>query len=549
MSRNVNSFFSENPVTMDMSRSKFERNQNVKTTLDAGKLVPFYIDEVLPGDSMSIDTSQVIRMSTLIAPIMDNIYCDTYYFFVPNRLVWEHWKEFMGENTQSAWIPSVSYSIPQLYTGQTGLFEGSIADYFGLPTKTAFSVSALPFRAYGLIYNEWFRDENLTNPLYVPVNDSNQGASIVSVNGGYPELSSKYHDYFTSCLPAPQKGPDVPLPLGNVAPVIPGGSIPLSYFPFTNGTQVTQRNGANISANPHNLVFGAPSSDNKSYLNYDQANYTGTISNDDQVVFANLWTDLGAATGTSINQLREAFQVQKLYEKDALGGTRYTEIIKAHFGVSSPDARLQRPEYLGGCRVPINIHQVVQNSATDSVSPQGNTAAYSLTINTHSDFTKSFTEHGMIIGLMCIRYKHSYQQGIERFWSRKLREDFYFPVFANLGNQAVLNKEIYATGTSTDNEVFGYQEAWAEYRYKPDRISGQFRSNATGTLDFWHLGDNYSQLPVLSDAWIKEEKANIDRTLAVTSAVSNQFIADIYVKNTSVRPMPLYSVPGLIDHH
>lgn len=548
MSRNVNSFFSEAPASVDVSRSRFQRNQNIKTSFNAGELIPFYLDEVLPGDTVSIDTAKVVRMSTLIAPIMDNIYLDTYFFFVPNRLVWDHWKQFMGENTESAWIPEVDYTIPQVTAPDGGWSVGTIADYMGIPTGVAgLSVDAMPFRAYALICNEWFRDENLTDPIYIDTGDatlagSNGDAYRTDVpKGGKPFLAAKYHDYFTSALPAPQKGPDVPLPLGNEAFVFAkqGTNIPS----YSNNAQIKfLKLDGSSPGNPGDLFVGSSGG------LYGKASSTGT-SGSFELKPANLFVDLTTATGTSINQLRQAFQVQKLYEKDARGGTRYTEILKSHFGVTSPDSRLQRPEYLGGSRIPINVHQVVQNSATDSTSPQGNTAAYSLTIDSHSDFTKSFTEHGWILGLCVARYDHTYQQGLERMWSRKVREDYYFPVFANLGEQAILNKEIFAQGNDTDNEVFGYQEAWAEYRYKPSRISGEMRSQYAQSLDLWHLGDDYSTLPSLSDAWIREDKTNIDRTLAVTSAVSHQFIADIFVKNSEVRVMPMYSIPGLIDHH
>lgn len=551
MGRNVNSFFSENPASVDVSRSRFQRNQNIKTSFNAGDLIPFYLDEVLPGDTVSIDTSKVVRMSTLIAPIMDNIYLDTYFFFVPNRLVWDHWKQFMGENTESAWIPETSYTIPQVTAPSGGWSVGTIADYMGIPIGVSgLSVDAMPFRAYALICNEWFRDENLTDPIYIDTGDSTLAGSNGSSfrtdvpKGGAPFKASKYHDYFTSALPAPQKGPDVPLPLGQQALVYAGNSDSSSLS--TQSIFYKHSNGTNFSANETMGLVPWTGDNSKSYAAGFSQVPSGYVSG---VYPINLIADLTTATGTSINQLRQAFQVQKLYEKDARGGTRYTEILKSHFGVTSPDSRLQRPEYLGGSRVPINVHQVVQNSATDSVSPQGNTAAYSLTIDSHSDFTKSFTEHGWIMGLCVARYDHTYQQGLERMWSRKVREDYYFPVFANLGEQAIKNKEIFAQGTSTDDEVFGYQEAWAEYRYKPSRISGELRSQYSASLDLWHLGDDYASLPHLSDAWIREDKSNIDRTLAVTSAVSHQFIADIFVKNSEVRIMPLYSIPGLIDHH
>uniref|UniRef100_A0AAU8AU14 Major capsid protein n=1 Tax=Dulem virus 169 TaxID=3145646 RepID=A0AAU8AU14_9VIRU len=545
MSRNVNSFFSENPANLDISRSKFLRNQNVKTSFNAGDVIPFYIDEVLPGDTHSVDTSKVVRMTTLISPIMDNIYLDTYYFFVPARLVWKHWKQFMGENTESAWIPETKYTIPQITSPEGGWSVGTIADYLGIPTGVAgLSVSALPFRAYAMIMNEWFRDENLSDPVYFPDDDAtvagSNGDNYISdiYKGGKPFKAAKYHDYFTSCLPAPQKGPDVPLPLGSDAPV---RALSKSHTLGDDWIRFVKRDGNTPAVGVVGLDNGILAQGNLS----DASTFISTGGIEPN----NLYADLTLATGTSINQLRQAFQVQRLYEKDARGGTRYTEIIKSHFGVSSPDARLQRPEYLGGSRIPVNIHQVVQNSSTDEKSPQGHTAAYSLTIDNHSDFTKSFTEHGFILGLMVARYDHTYQQGVERFWKRTLREDFYFPVFANLGEQAVKNGEIYAQGTDKDDEVFGYQEAWAEYRYKPNRISGEMRSTAPTSLDLWHLGDEYKQLPSLSDSWIREDKTNIDRCLAVGSSLSNQFIADIFIKNSSVRPMPLYSIPGLIDHH
>lgn len=555
MSRNVNSFFSEVPASLDIGRSKFIRNQSIKTSFNVGDLIPFYVDEVLPGDTYSVDTSKVVRLSTPITPIMDNIWLDTYYFFVPNRLVWEHWKEFMGENTQSAWIPQVQYSVPQMTSpASTGWNVGTIADYMGIPTGIAgLSVNALPLRMYALICNEWFRDENLTDPIYVPVGDATvAGSNGTQYNsdcakGGAPFKVAKYHDFYSSCLPAPQKGVDVPLPLGASAPVYASGT--LNPTPY-NKTSIffATADGTAIGSGNHNIAIYSGNTTNTFGRTTTGANsITGDTYKD--VYPANLYTDLTLATGTSINQLRQAFQVQKLYEKDARGGTRYTEILKSHFGVTSPDSRLQRPEYLGGSRIPININQVLQQSETTSSSPLGDTGAYSLTIDSHSDFTKSFTEHGFVIGVCCARYDHTYQQGLEKMWSRTLREHYYFPVFANLGEQAVKNREIYAQGTSVDDQVFGYQECWAEYRYKPNRVSGMMRSSYSQSLDIWHLADDYSSLPSLSDSWIREDKSNVDRVLAVSSSVSHQLIADIYVSNKSVRPMPLYSVPGLIDHH
>ena len=551
MNRNVESHFATLPK-VDISRSRFDRSSSIKLSFNAGDIIPFYVDEVLPGDTFNIDTSKVVRMPSLITPIMDNIYLDTYFFFVPNRLVWSHWKEFNGENTQSAWIPQTEYEVPQITApASTGWNIGTIADYMGIPTGVpGLSVNALPFRAYALIMNEWFRDENLSDPLNIPVDDAtvvgvNTGTFVTDVaKGGLPYTAAKYHDYFTSCLPAPQKGPDVTIPVSGGAnlPVVPlAQTVPSDLL---NNQQYTAY-----------YASGSPSSGNAYGLSF---NSDGTQGSDQQSATAfnvspvinNLWAvDQGSVSAATINQLRMAFQVQKLYERDARGGTRYIEILKSHFGVTSPDARLQRPEYLGGNRIPITINQILQQSETTSTSPQGTPVGQSLTTDVHSDFTKSFVEPGFVIGLLVARYDHTYQQGLERFWSRKSRFDYYWPVFANIGEQAVLNQEIYAQGNAEDTEVFGYQEAWADYRYKSNRVAGEMRSTYAQSLDVWHLGDDYDTLPSLSDSWIREDKTTIDRVIAVTSAVSHQFFADIYVKNRTTRPMPMYSIPGLIDHH
>ena len=562
MNRNTESHFSLSPH-VDISRSRFDRSASLKTSFNAGDVVPFFLEEVLPGDTFSVDTSKVVRMQTLLTPMMDNVYLDTYYFFVPNRLVWDHWKEFCGENTESAWIPQTEYTIPQITSpaGQ-GWSVGTLADYFGIPTGVAgLSVSALPFRAYALIINEWFRDQNLQDPLVVPTDDStvagvNSGTFVTDVaKGGKPFIAAKYHDYFTSALPAPQKGPDVAIPVAQAAsyPVYP---LAQSVFPSgADSLKWQKRDGSNFTFNSSQYgVFGLSSafSDGASASDSTILKQVQTGANDVQdVIPANLWAVAdGNAAAATINQLRLAFQIQKFYERQARGGSRYTEVVRSFFGVTSPDARLQRPEYLGGNRVPINVNQIVQQSGTESSgTPQGTVVGQSLTTDKHSDFTKSFTEHGLIIGVMVARYDHTYQQGLNRLWSRKDKFDFYWPVFANIGEQAIKNKEIFAQGTDKDNEVFGYQEAWAEYRYKPNMVTGEMRSAFAQSLDVWHLADDYSTLPSLSDSWIREDKANIDRVLAVTSAVSNQFFADIYVKNYCTRPMPMYSVPGLIDHH
>lgn len=558
MNRNTESHFALNPTRMDMSRSRFDRSHSIKTSFNVGDVIPFYVDEVLPGDTFDVQTSKVVRLQTLLTPVMDNIYLDTYYFFVPNRLCWEHWREFMGENTQSAWIPQTEYSVPQLKAPAGGWSVGTLADYFGIPTGVAnLSVSALPFRAYALIMNEWFRDENLSDPLSIPVTDAavtgvNTGDYITDVaKGGLPFKAAKYHDYFTSCLPSPQKGPDVQIPVAQ------GGNLPV--VPMTEKVSSSLLTGKSYTAT---FTHGSPDSSYNwkvNALGFKADGSEGSVSNSSAntdgsltPVINNLWAlQDTSVTAATINQLRTAFQIQKLYERDARGGTRYIEILKSHFGVTSPDARLQRPEYLGGNRVPITINQIIQNSGTGegSATPQGTVTGQSLTTDVHSDFRKSFVEHGFVIGVMVARYDHTYQQGLERFWSRSDRFDYYWPVFANLGEQAVKNREIYAQGTAQDDEVFGYQEAWADYRYKPSHVTGEMRSQYAQSLDVWHLADKYASLPKLSDSWIREDKSVVDRVLAVTSSVSNQLFADLYIENRTTRPMPLYSIPGLIDHH
>lgn len=560
MTRNTQAHFATNPTNIDISRSKFTRPSQHKTTFNTGDIIPIYVDEILPGDTAVMDMSAIIRMSTPIYPVMDNAFCDIYFFFVPNRLVWEHWREFNGQNNTTFWEQPTEYEVPQITSPTGGWAKGTIADYMGIPTKIAgLSVNAMPFRAYCLIYNEWFRDENLKQPANVNTDDTNQvgtnGTNYITDAqlGGMPCKAAKYPDYFTTALPEPQKGPDVLLPLGQSAPITgrldnfvdsQGGQLIYSHLyrsrnNETGGTAQTINKQTYLGAHGNNIPTAE---DIAQIIPVPYTTPNGVKTNE-------LIADLTQATGATINMLRQAFAVQRLYEKDARGGTRYTEIIRAHFGVISPDARQQRPEYLGGSRFPININQVVQTSSTDSTTPQGNVSAYSLTgMNKHT-YTKSFTEHGIIMGLAVVRTDHTYQQGIERMWSRKSRFDYYWPSLANIGEQAILNKEIYAQGTNADEEAFGYQEAWAEYRYKPNRVSGAFRSNYQTTLDAWHYADYYEAQPILGSQWIDETRANVNRTIAVQDQVEDQFIADFYFKNTMVRPMPMYSIPGLIDHH
>lgn len=516
----------------DIPRSSFQIQTAHKTTFDSGYLVPIYCDEVLPGDTFNVKMTAFARLATPLFPVMDNMYLDSFFFFVPNRLVWDNWQKFMGEQVDPG--DSISYVIPQTVTPEGGYAIGSIQDYLALPTVgqvtsgETVSHSALPLRCLNLIYNEWFRDENLQNSLTVNRDD---GPDL------YTDYSlfrrGKRHDYFTSALPWPQKGQAVTLPLGDSAPVVRMSNAPQVKF-FNSGTDTPMANGIleNDTAGPG--------------LKNGTTNIYGSLDPN-----GGLYADLSAATAATINQLRESFQIQRLLERDARGGTRYTEIIRSHFGVISPDARLQRPEYLGGGSTPVNISPIAQTSATasgESATPLGNLAAMGTALAMGHGFTQSFVEHGHVIGLVAVRADLTYQQGMRKMWSRRTRYDFYFPVFAHLGEQAVLNKEIYTTGTSTDDDVFGYQERWAEYRYHPSQITSLFRSTAAGTLDAWHLAQNFSSLPTLNTSFI-EDNPPVDRVVAIgAGANGQQFIFDSFFDIKAARPLPLYSVPGLIDH-
>ena len=516
----------------DIPRSKFDCQSTHKTTFDAGNLVPVYVDEVLPGDTFNLNMTAFARLATPLYPVMDNMVMDSFFFFVPNRLIWSNWQKFMGQQANPA--DSISYVIPQQVSPTSGYAIGSLQDYMGLPTvgqvTTGNTVSHCAFwpRAYNLIWNEWFRDENLQNSVVV---DTGDGPDTVT---NYTLLKrGKRKDYFTSALPWPQKGASVTLPLGSTAPIIAN----LNY----DSNNSTAANFPAVKA-PNGVWHSLLSSVNTSSI-YG--------SNDTRLAAQGLYADLSQATAATINQLRQSFQIQKLLERDARGGTRYTEIIRSHFGVISPDSRLQRPEYLGGGSTPININPIAQTSATGQTgasTPLGNLAAMGTALAHRHGFSQSFTEHGVIIGLVSVRADLTYQQGLHKMWSRSTRYDFYFPAFAMLGEQSILNKEIYVTGATTDNDVFGYQERWAEYRYNPSRISSLFRSTATGTIDGWHLAQKFTTLPTLGSTFIQENPP-VSRVVAVGSASNGQqFIFDSFFDVKKARPMPMYSVPGLIDH-
>lgn len=552
MSRNDINHFAVNP-SVNIQRSRFNLDSTVKFTGNTGDLIPFYCLEVLPGDTFEVTTSMVCRLQTLIHPIMDNMFLDTYYFFVPNRLVWDHWKNFCGE-PDKAWLPSVQYTVPQLefdlteYESTTAFataYKDTIADYLGIPVPAAvdwkFSVNALPFRAVSKIYDDWFRDENLIDPVNLYTGDNtvkfNPNSSVA---GGKCYKAAKVHDYFTSCLPQAQRGNPVTLATGGIDP---RGVEPYATNFFDTITE-PMKGILRISGTPDapcklGIVGNSGSDAGYRVLNYGQ-DFTPT----------NLGVNLsGMSLGITINDLRLAFQVQKFMEKSARGGARYIEILKEMFGVTSPDARLQRSEYLGGHRIPITIHQIVNQTETID-SPLGNTGAMSLTSDVHNDFVHSFVEHGFIIGICVCRYKHSYSQGFYPMFSRQTKFDYYWPVFANIGEQPVKQSSIYLGESFFDlNGVFGYQEAWADYRNMFDRVAGEMRPGVPNTLASWHLGDYYTETPYLSEEWIEEDKTNVDRALAVTSAVSDQLLFDFYVKNKATRPMPMYSIPGFADHH
>lgn len=539
---------------MKASRTRFNRDQTILTTFDAGKLIPFYVDEVLPGDTFGVDTAAIIRMTTPKYPVMDDSFIDFYYFYCPNRILWDSFKHFMGEVEETPWMPAKTYTVPQIKINGTNEKpapdERSILDYMGVPTKVKkpFTINALPIRAYVKIWNEFFRDENVDNAAVLKTDDADVTYTMSTgeedtmekelqeaVTGGNLLPVNKFHDYFTSCLPYPQRGPEVTIGLTGAAGVQAYTDVKLK-----NKAEAT------ISSFTNQTDFGGTTNQRL----YDIIIWDGTPA---QMYVGDgtakkpyyLGADLSKVEATTVNQLRQAISVQQYYEALARGGSRYREQVQAIWDVIISDKTVQVPEYLGGGRYHVNINQIVQTSGqqTSNDTPIGETGAMSVTPINESSFTKSFEEHGFVIGVCCVRHNRSYQQGLERFWSRKDKLDYYVPQFANLGEQPVKKKEIMLTGDATDDETFGYQEAWADYRMKPNRVSGLMRSNATGTLDFWHYADNYSAVPTLSQEWMAEGKAEIARTLIVED--EPQFFGAIRVANNTTRRMPLYSVPGL----
>ena len=543
MNRNAEQHYSQVPHA-NVPRARFKRDFSLLTTMNEGDLVPIYCDEVLPADTAKINLNALMRMSTPLYPVMDNCYCDFYFFFVPSRLLWEHFENLMGQNDSTFWAEPVEYTTPKTTAPSGGWNVGTLADYFGIPTGVEnLQVNSLPFRAYAKIWNEWFRDENLQQPVTISKTDatttgSNTGTNLTDAEaGGLPLKVCKYKDYFTSCLPSPQKGSAVTLPLNGPAKV--------RMYNDRNLTQNFEEEIELISTK-----YETPTMYNAGNNGQDYKNSVAIVKGKDEsdeinAASAYLGADLSSVTATTINELRQAIAVQHILERDARTGTRYKEYLQGAWGVTSPDARLDRSEYIGGYRLPININQVIQTSATDTTSPQGNTAAFSMTTMSRNMATYSATEHGFIIGLAAVRVDHSYQQGLPRMWTRSTRFSYYDPMLANLGEQAVLNQEIYAQGNAQDEEVFGYQEAWADYRYRINMITGEMRSTYSKTLDAWHYADKYDKLPKLSSDWIKEGIENIDRTIAVQSEKSRQFICNFYFDQTWTRAMPIYSLPGL----
>lgn len=548
--------------TVSIPRSRGPLKQRVWSTFNTGELVPIftYLD-VLPGDTFNLSYSMVVRQTTSLKPTMDDAFIDILGFAIPWRIIWKHHKEFMGENTTGAWTQTTEYLIPKFTTPTGGMNKGTIAEKMGVPIgRAGVDFSALGVRSYIITYNEQFRDQNLIAPQPQYDDDTDRMASnTVSALGGPLLKVAKYHDYFTSCLPAAQKSLPVSLPIGSTAPVTGNGySLGLSWaqtpaIPSTGANRFGYL--ANWHSGENTTLLTSTNSVNKENIGTQVTRATdfigvGTVGVDTSPLKSGLVADLSQAVAATINAQRQAFALQRIYEKDARGGTRYREVIKQHFGVTSPDARQQVPEYLFGTHIPLQLVQVAQTSEGTTTSPQGNLAAFGHTAGAYKGFTKSFTEHCVILIVAAVRTSHSYSQGLNRMWSRRRRFDLYWPSLAHLGEQAVLNKEIFCSGNATkDNETFGFNERWAEYRYLPDLVTGAFRPDYAQSLDNWLYTDDYASTPVLSQEWIEETKDNMDRTLAVQSSVEDQFISNFMFKIDAVRPIPRFSIPGLIDHY
>ncbi len=524
-------------------RSTFDRSHGMKTAFNAGKVIPILVDEVLPGDTFSMRHHMFGRLATPIVPILDNIFMDFHYFFVPNRILWDNWVKLCGEKTNPADPHYDTYEVPVIDSPAGGFTEESIFDYMGIPTKVhPIEINALHLRAYNRIWTDWYRHQDLSDSASNPTGDGPDNQNLFVLSDRF-----KRHDYFTSCLPEPQKGPGVELPIGTSAPVYgTGNSLGIGYMdnasnPQTAGLSRISGPAVEIMTDAYNTAIGTTVSNQPANPTNDES--IGVV---ESPLDSGLYADLSSATAASINSLRVAMQIQILLERDARGGTRYKEVVKSHFNVDSADQRLDRPEFLGGSTTRININPVQQTSSTDGTSPQGNLAGFGIISDSKGAWSKSFSEHGVIIGLASVRADLTYQQGLDRMWSRKTRHDFYWPSFAHLGEQAVLTKEIYMDGTVVDEVVFGYQERYAEYRYKPSKITGRLRSNAVAPLDKWHLSQNFGGAPVLNYNFMKDDTSTIlkARTLAVPS--EPDIILDGYFQLKCARPMPVYGVPGQV---
>lgn len=539
--------------TIDVPRSHWSRNWTHKTAFNAGKLVPFYIDgDIIPGTTIKNKTSIVIRMNTPLYPIMDNLYLDTYYFKCSKYWYWEHFREQHGENNSSAWTQTIEYITPTIKLGSasTKYGPGDLANYLGIPQNVNnFEWDRWAVSAYIDVWNNWFRSEALTAPISIDKTDNDLTADG-TINTGYGLLDvCKFFDYFTSALPEPQKGTAVTSPIGTSAPVI-GNGVGIGLTNGTNTTKIT--NGLSGSSWGYATMPSAGGNYNVGdtlQSSVPVATTNTVMGLDTRAAYSGMIADLSNAVAATINAQRLAFATQRILEKDSRYGTRYPEMLRGQFGTTASDEALLIPEYLGGKRIPINIEQITQTSSTDSVSPLGETGAFSVTVDVNEDFTKSFTKHDIIIGVMCVRADHTYQQGLPKQFTRPRRLDTYYPSLAHIGNQPINNEEIFLTGTATDKQTFGYKEAWQEYMYKPSMITGEMNSESTNSLDNWHFGDDYASLPVLSDAWIKEPTTFIDRCLAVPSSTAQQFWADIYIEQDVAAPIPINRVPGLIDHY